>query len=168
MRISLQTLWCVALTFTLAGCGSKPATETATSEPAPAAEPAPATTPATSAFGGVGKEVAERAAERLPNTISAAAAKDFLQAHSDALVLDVRDPNEWNDDVGHIDGSLLIPLGELAQRGGEIRAYVSKPVIVVCRVGQRSDVAASALRKAGFQNVANLEGGLEAWRRAGY
>lgn len=176
MRSTLQTLAILTALITVSGCGSKAAPDTA-ANPAPAAGESPpdvgagdaaAPAPGGSPFGGAGEDLRTRAEERLPAGISAAAAKLYLEKHPETLVLDVRDPREWDDDLGHIEGSRLIPLAELPQRGGEIREWLGKPVIVVCRVGARSDMAASMLRRAGYTNVANLEGGLEAWRRAGY
>ena len=90
----------------------------------------------------------------------------FLAAHPEALVLDVRNPDEWNDDLGHIDGARLIPLPELEARLGEIEAWKEKPVVVVCRVGGRSRTATDMLRAAGYRQAMNLEGGMVAWRES--
>jgi len=97
--------------------------------------------------------------------LQAGEARGFLSAHPEALVLDVREAAEWDDDLGHIDGALQIPLGELAGRLGEIEAWKDKPVVVVCRVGARSSDACRTLTAAGFQQVNNLEGGMVAWRQ---
>lgn len=169
MRITLQTLATVAvLAVALGGCASKSSTGTPA---AGAVESEPASEPAAgggaSAFGGAGEDVRARAEARLPTAIDPRAAKEFLAKHPETLLLDVREESEWNDDVGHLDGARLIPLGQLAERAGEIRDWVGKPIIVVCRVGARSDMAAGMLRKAGYHNVANLAGGMEAWRREG-
>jgi len=97
--------------------------------------------------------------------LQAGEARGFLSAHPEALVLDVREPAEWDDDLGHIDGARQIPLGELGGRLGEIEAWKDKPVVVVCRVGERSRDACRTLTAAGFQQVNNLEGGMVAWRQ---
>jgi sulfur dioxygenase len=99
--------------------------------------------------------------------LGVAEAKRMLAENADALVLDVRQPDEWNDDLGHLDGARLIPLPELSHRMIEIAAWRDKPVLVVCRVGVRSAQAAEMLTASGFHRVYNLEGGMEAWRRAG-
>lgn len=99
--------------------------------------------------------------------LEAAEVKGFLGGHPGALVLDVRNPDEWNDDLGHIDGARQIPLPELNRRLAEIEAWRDKPVVAVCRVGGRSRRAADALAAAGFRQVFNLEGGMAAYRRAG-
>jgi rhodanese-related sulfurtransferase len=94
--------------------------------------------------------------------------RDFVRAHPEALLLDVRNAAEWNDDVGHMDGSRQIPLALLGGQLTEIEAWKHKPVITISRIGDRSAAAALVLREAGFTEVTNLEGGLEAWRKAGY
>jgi len=99
--------------------------------------------------------------------LRAAEARDFIAAHPEALVLDVREESEWNGELGHIEGARRIPLGELAARIGEIEAWKDRPVVVVCAVGARSMDAGRALAAAGFQQVMNLEGGMVAWRQSG-
>ena len=80
-----------------------------------------------------------------------------------ALVLDVRAPGEF--EAGHLPNARNIPLAELDKRAGELPA--GRPVIVCCATGMTSAKAASSLRKAGRQDVFNLDGGLNAWRQAG-
>jgi rhodanese-related sulfurtransferase len=89
-----------------------------------------------------------------------------LAARTDAgerfQILDVREHSEWNE--GHIPGSIHIPLGELAARASELDR--DRPLVAVCRSGNRSQHAAVALQRAGFGDVANLGGGVTAWARA--
>ena len=106
--------------------------------------------------------------EATPATLSAETAHEYLEDHPEALVLDVREAAEWNDDVGHIQGAKQIPLRELAGRLSEIADWKDKPILVVCRTGARSQEAADQLRAAGFKLALNLEGGLAAWRSKGY
>ena len=106
--------------------------------------------------------------EATPAAMTAAQARAYLGDHPEALVLDVREPGEWNDDLGHIEGAQLIPLGQLDGRVAEIEAWKDKPIIAVCRTGVRSQRAAETLRAAGFKLVLNLDGGMSAWRAAGY
>jgi rhodanese-related sulfurtransferase len=82
----------------------------------------------------------------------------------DIQIVDVREPNEWA--AGHLPGAVLIPLGELARRAGELDP--ARPVVVVCRSGNRSATATDLLRRGGFRDVKNLGGGMTAWARAGY
>jgi len=79
------------------------------------------------------------------------------------LLLDVREPEEFFGDLGHIPGSRLIPLKELPARIGEIEAYKDKDVIVICRAGVRSTTAAAILTGLGFEHVSNLKGGMLDW-----
>ena len=99
--------------------------------------------------------------------LRAAEARDYLAAHPEALILDVREVSEFDGELGHIDGARLIPLGELAARMGEIEAWKDKPVVVVCAVGARSRDAGMTLAAAGFQQVMTLEGGMVAWTQGG-
>jgi rhodanese-related sulfurtransferase len=62
-----------------------------------------------------------------------------------------------------IEGSQLIPLGELEDRLAEIRDWKQRPVVVHCHHGGRSAKACKLLGDAGFGRVTNLAGGIEAW-----
>ncbi len=82
-----------------------------------------------------------------------------------ALLIDVREADEYAQ--GHASGSTLIPLGQLANRLTEIASYKNKPVVLICRSGRRSGQALALLEKAGFSAAANIEGGMNAWQKAG-
>ncbi|WP_018867156.1 MULTISPECIES: rhodanese-like domain-containing protein [unclassified Thioalkalivibrio] len=82
----------------------------------------------------------------------------------DALVLDVREDSEVA--AGRIGGAKHIPLGSLKKRMGDIEKYKDKPVVVYCRSGNRSASAAQQLTAAGFEDVVNLQGGIQAWQSA--
>lgn len=84
--------------------------------------------------------------------------------NADALVLDVREDNEWA--VGHIPNARHIRLGELANRLGELEKFKDKPIVVYCRSGHRSARACALLKKSGFANPNNLAGGIMAWEQA--
>jgi len=103
-----------------------------------------------------------------PTRMSPREVHEFLGKHPETLLLDVRGTTEWNDDVGHIEGSRQIPLRELGGRIDELDPWRDKPIIIVSRIGDRGGAAVVALREAGFTRVAGLDGGLEAWREAGY
>lgn len=75
-------------------------------------------------------------------------------------VLDVREPGEFA--AGAISGAISIPLGQLAQRIGEIDP--SKLTVVHCKGGYRSSIATSLLRRAGIRDIANLTGGYDGWQ----
>jgi glyoxylase-like metal-dependent hydrolase (beta-lactamase superfamily II)/rhodanese-related sulfurtransferase len=77
-------------------------------------------------------------------------------------LIDVREPQEFNDALGHAPGAVLIPLGQLPQRFQEIPK--DKPVAIICRSGARSARATLFLRQNGFDRVANVSGGMLRWR----
>ena len=106
--------------------------------------------------------------EATPAILPAAQAHAYLGDHPEALILDVREPAEWDDDVGHIEGARQIPLGLLVARLGEIEDWKDKPVIVVSRGGERSQAAAETLHAGEFKLVIILDGGMKAWRAARY
>ena len=79
-----------------------------------------------------------------------------------AVVVDVRDANEFSQ--GHIVDAINVPHGALTNRISELTKYKEKPVVVACKMGQHAGSAGTMLRKAGFQNVARLKGGVTEWR----
>jgi rhodanese-related sulfurtransferase len=79
-----------------------------------------------------------------------------------ALFLDVRETYEY--EAGHIEGSVHLPIGEIQARWQELPRRES--VVVVCQIGQRSGLVTDFLRGKGV-DAHNLEGGIEAWLRAG-
>ena len=83
---------------------------------------------------------------------------------SPLVVLDVREPEEYVDELGHIRGSILIPLGELPSRLSEVPPGA---VVTVCRSGKRSARGAAVLLKAGRTDVHSMSGGMLAWNKAG-
>jgi sulfur-carrier protein adenylyltransferase/sulfurtransferase len=93
--------------------------------------------------------------------ISVAELRRRFDAGDDLMILDVREPFEW--DIANLAplGATLIPLGELPDRTAEIDA--GREIIVYCRTGSRSAGAARFLRAHGFERVANLKGGIKAW-----
>ena len=82
-----------------------------------------------------------------------------------AVIIDVREDSEWKEQ--HIPGAIHIPLGQLPERLTELKQYKDSPVIAQCRSGRRSAQASDVLKSAGFSKVYNLEGGLNAWDKAG-
>ncbi|WP_216900736.1 MBL fold metallo-hydrolase [Synechococcus sp. CCY 9618] len=103
----------------------------------------------------------ERSYAGLPELAAA-----WVAEHRDQLTLvDVRSPAEVLGPDGRIPGSLAIPLPELEARAGEIPA--AKPVVLLCHSGSRSALATQQLQKRGMARVANLRGGLRAWKTQG-
>ena len=84
--------------------------------------------------------------------------------HKNAVVLDVREESEYK--LGHILNSMLIPLGKLTERIGELEKYKEQPIVVVCRTANRSGMACATLGKRGFTQAYILAGGVTAWQKA--
>lgn len=102
-------------------------------------------------------------------TVSPEELRERLRArHQRPVVLDVRDPDEFTGELGHIEGAILIPLGELSRRLPELEPYRPEQIVTVCKSGKRSATAAAILVQAGFPQVASLAGGMAAWVSLGY
>ncbi|MFM8338971.1 MAG: rhodanese-like domain-containing protein, partial [Fluviibacter sp.] len=69
--------------------------------------------------------------------------------------------------IGHIQGSMAMPLNTLQANLGKLEKYRKKPVVVICSAGRRSATACRLLSKAGFEDVCQLEGGIQGWEKAG-
>lgn len=95
--------------------------------------------------------------------------RSFFGQKGKSLLLDIR--SEWEFQRGpRLKGSLNVPAGEINRRIDEIRQHYKRgPVLIICASGSaRAQRAALALRKAGFDDVRILQGGLAMWRGAGY
>ena len=77
----------------------------------------------------------------------------------------MREAPEFSGPLGHIRGAVLIPLGELAARSASLAK--ERPIVAVCRSGARSAQACVILQRLGFDDVANLAGGMLRWRAEG-
>ena len=91
-------------------------------------------------------------------------AEAYQLYQEDIYTLDVRTVEEYEE--GHIPGSVLIPLDELARRSGELP--VGEPILIYCRSGNRSLEAMNMLAGAGFMNLSSMDGGFNDWVAAGY
>lgn len=92
---------------------------------------------------------------------------DWVEEHArEVQIVDVREADEFDGPLGRIVGARLMPLGALAARAGELDR--GRPIVAVCRSGARSAQATTLLRKAGFERVANLAGGMLRWRAQGH
>ena len=125
----------------LAACSAQPAAPAQTTNTQAAAQPA--------------------ALKPLPAEINANEAKAMQDAG--AFMLDVREQSEW--DEMHMPGATLIPLGQLASRLSEVPK--DKPVVVVCRSGNRSQQGRDILAANGFGSVTSMAGGMKAWSSTG-
>lgn len=99
-----------------------------------------------------------------PDTVPSISVKELkrrMDACEPLTLVDVRE--SWEYDIAQIAGSRLIPLGELEERLAELpREGI---LVIQCHSGARSEQGAKLLQQAGFANVYNLEGGIEAWSR---
>lgn len=94
--------------------------------------------------------------------VTAKRARQLLQ--EGAMALDVREPDEFA--AGHLPGAAHIPLGKLAGRLGD--PMRGQPIVAYCGHGERAATAVSLLERSGFGPLANLDGGIDGWKEAGY
>ena len=90
----------------------------------------------------------------------------LLINREDARILDVSERSELAS--GSLPNALHIPVSQLAERLPELESGKGKPLIVCCTSGMRSGRACSILKKAGFEQLYNLSGGVDAWAAANY
>jgi rhodanese-related sulfurtransferase len=90
--------------------------------------------------------------------------REIYEQRDQYQILDVREPYEW--EAGHIEESIHVPLADVMAGRAQELLDASRPVLVVCRSGNRSELAALILQTRGFQ-AHNLEGGTERWAAAG-
>ena len=84
-----------------------------------------------------------------------------LQQGNHLKIVDVREPHEW--EISHIEGAMLIPLGQLAAHMHELDS--AEEIVLQCKSGARSMKALELLYTAGFRKLKNLKGGINAWAR---
>lgn len=97
--------------------------------------------------------------ERAYKSITVSELKSRLDAGTRPVLLDVREP--WEYEAARIEGSTLVPMREMETRFGELDP--SAETIVICHHGTRSAFITQLLDRAGFDNVLNLEGGVDAY-----
>jgi len=108
-------------------------------------------------FCGIGEATADAVPE-----ISVHDLKQKMETNGAVTIVDVREPFEY--EIARIEGSKLIPLGELPDRLDELDR--DRYTVVHCHSGMRSAQAVQLLRREGFTNVFNLEGGIAEWSEA--
>lgn len=113
----------------------------------------------------VGSPVAGISAEkRAFSSISPADAGKLVAGRQDLVFLDVRTPQELKSE-GAIQGSVLVPFWAVMQN--KLTIPRDKPILLVCAVGGRSYAAGQMLVRHGYQEVYNLSGGIDAWKKQG-
>ncbi|MBC5766113.1 MBL fold metallo-hydrolase [Ramlibacter albus] len=116
-----------------------------------------------------GKTVAQMLAEAaaLVPFISMGQLRTRVEAgEKDLVVLDVREREQYAE--GHIAGAQLLPRGQLELRVNQELPDPTKRIVTVCELGRISTLAAATLRQMGFQRAVALDGGMKAWREAGF
>ena len=98
----------------------------------------------------------------IPQLLAADAVR--LMNNDDTIVIDVRETKEFSE--SHIKGATHVPMTEVKTRIDELEKYKDKPVLAYCRSGSRSNYACRVLKKAGFNQVNNLAGGVIGWQGA--
>ena len=89
-----------------------------------------------------------------------------LERGEDVTVVDVREPDEW--DAGHVPGAKHLPRGLLEYKAADELPDKDARIVVHCALGGRGALAAKSLQEMGYTNVANMEGGVKAWRENGF
>jgi rhodanese-related sulfurtransferase len=90
--------------------------------------------------------------------------RELFERQDHYQVVDVREPYEW--EAGHIEGAIHLPLARVMAGQGTDGLEPGRPVVLVCRSGNRSELATMMLRARGL-DAHNLEGGMERWSAAG-
>ena len=93
--------------------------------------------------------------------ITAEDAKRLMDSGEVCIILDVREQDEY--DEGHIANAILIPYGEIENRAERIIPDKDKLILVYCRSGRRSRIAAESLAKLGYTNIKDF-GGIIDWQ----
>ena len=98
------------------------------------------------------------------NLISVQSLKDKIEKNEEMVILDVRRDEEW--EKGHIEGARHVYVGHLEENLDKVPR--NSPIIVYCDSSRRSNIAASILKKKGYDMVYNVLGSMTAWKNAGY
>jgi len=97
--------------------------------------------------------------------LSSADLKQRLERRDDLTVLDVRPAKDYTGELGHIAGSLNIPIDELPRRLAELEPYRDHPLAVICRTNKMSGKAVQLLRETGFKQALLVDDGMVGWQR---
>jgi len=100
------------------------------------------------------------------NNITTDKASELITSDSNIVLLDVRTPEEFSGELGHLKNAILIPVQELEARIGEMDQYKEKKILAYCRTGRRSLTATKILRDHGF-DATNVQGGMVEWNKLG-
>ena len=104
--------------------------------------------------------VADKGEKTMYEMISAEEAKKIMDSGAEHIILDAREQDEF--DAGHIPGAILIPHAEIEDKAEEVLPDKDALILVYCRSGRRSKIAAAALAELGYTNVKEF-GGIIDW-----
>jgi len=115
-------------------------------------------------FAQIAAEIAPKIKEMMPWD-----AEEYLESHPETLIVDIRETHEY--DTMHIPDSLHVPRGilenacewDFEETEPELVKAREKPVLLVCRSGNRTTLAAYTLQQMGYENVISLKTGLRGW-----
>jgi rhodanese-related sulfurtransferase len=116
-------------------------------------------------FAQITAEIAPQITEMMPWDV-----EEYLNAHPDTLIVDIRETHEY--DTMHIADSINVPRGILENacewdfeetEPELVKARDSRPVVLVCRSGNRTTLAAYTMQMMGYENVISLKTGLRGW-----
>jgi sulfur-carrier protein adenylyltransferase/sulfurtransferase len=110
-------------------------------------------------FCGVVSQAAQEAAAG--STITAAELKELLDSDKPTLLVDVREPAEW--EIVRIPGAVLIPKDEILRGDALVSLPQDKQIIMYCKTGVRSAETLAAVKAAGFSDAVHVQGGVTAW-----
>jgi rhodanese-related sulfurtransferase len=96
--------------------------------------------------------------------VSASGAIRLINNNDDILILDIRAAAEYQ--AGHIKGAKNTPLKDFVSEVEKFSEYKNRPVLIYCNSGNTSTRALKILKKAGYEKINNLEGGIAAWKEA--
>lgn len=104
--------------------------------------------------------VSEKGEKAMYEQITAEEAKKIMDSGEEHIILDTREQDEF--DEGHIPGAILIPYTEIENEAEEMLPDKDKLILVYCRSGRRSKIAAESLAKLGYTNIKEF-GGIIDW-----
>ncbi|MDR2015111.1 MAG: rhodanese-like domain-containing protein [Azoarcus sp.] len=90
----------------------------------------------------------------------------LLINREDAVPVDVRAPGDY--EKGHLPNARHLPFSDFERRGTELEKFRTRPLILYCNSGTTAAKGIASLKKAGFEKLYNLRGGLYEWEKAGY
>ena len=97
------------------------------------------------------------------NHVTSEQALAMINSENPPVVIDVRTPEEFNNELGHIPGARLIPMQNTADSMAVYEQFKDRDILLVCRSGRRSGIVGEELVGAGFKHVYNLQGGMNGW-----